>query len=212
MVVRGGVGAVERLHRVEEAVERELAHGNVEGRKAELAGERATTGGLDVDDPVGAVAIVVEVVRELELDGIGDRCVEDVRGLRPGDELTAEISEGEVGLAGDDVVGEGGDLLQIGLVADLGSAEDDDEVWVETTEDRDQFGGGPDVPDVDTQSEDGRSSHEDLLGDVERALVDVELADRGKGLEIAEIGQEITQPERRVGELGVEGREQDPRA
>lgn len=201
----------ERLHGVKEAVERELADGDVERGQAELAGEGATTGGLDVDDPVGAVAFVVEVVGELELDGIGDRGVEDVLGLRASDELAAEIGEREVGLARDDVMGEGGDLLLVGLVTDLGSAEDDDEIRIEAPEDRDQLGGGADIPDVDAKTEDGWAAGEDLLGDVERALVDVELADGSDGLELAQIGQQVTQPERRVGELGVERRQEDPR-
>lgn len=200
----------ERLHGPEEAVERELADGNVERGQAELAGEGATTGGLDIDHPVGAVAFVVEVVGELEMGGIGDRGVEDVRELRAGDELAAEIGEREVRLARDDVMGEGGDLLLVGLVTDLGSAEDDDEIGIEAPEDRDQLGGGPDVPDVDAKAEDGWAAGEDLLGDVERALVDVELADGSEGLEFAQIGQQVTQPERRVWELGVERGEEDP--
>ena len=200
----------QRLHRVEKAVEGELTDGNVEGREAEFAGEGTTTGGLDVDDAVGAIALVVEGVGELELGRIRDRGVDRVGRFLAGDELPAEVGEGEVGFAGDDVVGERGDLLLIGLVAYLGSAQDDDEVGIETAEDGDQFGRGPDIPDVDTQPEDGRTPGEDLLGDVEWTLVDVELPEGGKGLEFTKVGQQVTQPERRVRKLGVERGEQDP--
>ena len=42
-------------------------HGCVERREAELAGERATSGGLDVDDSVFEVLIRVELVRRGKL-------------------------------------------------------------------------------------------------------------------------------------------------
>ena len=200
----------QRLHRVEKAIEGELADRDVEGREAEFAGERATAGSLDVDDPMRTIAFVVEGIGELELGRIRDRGVDRVGRFLTGDELPAEVGEREVGFTGDDVVGERGDLLLIGLVAHLGSAQDDDEIGIETAEDGDQFGRGPDVPDVDTQPKNGRASDQDLLGDVERTLVDVELPEGGKGLEFTEVGQQVTQPERRVRKLGVERGEQDP--
>lgn len=68
------------LHGVEEAVEGERPDGNLEGRQAELAGERTAAGGFDVEDPVGEVGVGVLVVRQCHLREVGQRGVEDVGG------------------------------------------------------------------------------------------------------------------------------------
>ena len=44
-----------------------LAHRDVERGKAKLAGERAAARGLDVDDPVGDVPVIIEVVGQSQL-------------------------------------------------------------------------------------------------------------------------------------------------
>ncbi len=97
----------------------------------------------------------------------------------------------------------------VGLVTDLGAAEDDDEVWAELAEEGDEFGGGADIPDVDADADEGGVEGEDLFGDVDGALVDVEFADGGVGLEFGEVGEEVAQAEGGVGITGVEGGEED---
>ena len=115
------------------------------------------------------------------------------------------MGEGEVGFAGDDVVGEVADFLFGGFVADFGSAEDDDGLGAETFEVGDELGGGGDVPDVDADSDDFWILREDGFEDVDGALVDVEFEDGGTGGEGAEVGQEIAQTEGGMSVAGVEG-------
>ena len=70
--------------------------------------------------------------------------------------LAAERREGQIALAGDDVIGEPRDLLLIGLVTDLGAAENHDHVGGDSL----QIGHQPSrlihVPDVNAESHDGR--------------------------------------------------------
>jgi hypothetical protein len=60
-----------------EFVQGNLAHWNVERGETELAGEGAATGGLDVDNAVSNVFVVVEIVRENELAKVREFSVED---------------------------------------------------------------------------------------------------------------------------------------
>jgi len=91
---------------LEERFEGEGADGHVEGREAELAGERAAAGRLDVDRAVFEVVIGVFRVGGQESGGIGEWGMEDVWDVVvAGQEVAADVGEGEVGLACDDVVG-----------------------------------------------------------------------------------------------------------
>jgi hypothetical protein len=55
--------------------------------------------------------------------------------------------------------------------------------------------GGAGVPDVHAESEEARVRLEQRLGDVEGALIDVELEDRGPRSQLPEVGDEATHPE-----------------
>lgn len=66
-----------------------------------------------------------------------------------GEELLAEGGEGEIGFAGDDVVGEVAEGLGFGFVGDFRAAENDREMGGEAFEEADELGGLVDVPDVD---------------------------------------------------------------
>lgn len=208
-----GAAVEQALETGEEGFERELAHRDVERREAELAGERATSGGLDIEHAVGEVVVVVVGVRELEPGQVGDGGVEDARrrwggGLEQG---PAEVGEREVGFAGDGVIREGDDFLALGFVADLGAAEDDAEFGSEAFEQGDDLEGWADVPDVDAESEDTGLLGEQGFDDFERGLFDLEFGDGGARLEIAEVGEQVAQAERGVDEFGVERAEQDVR-
>ncbi len=68
-----------------------------------------------------------------------------------------------------------------------------------------------DVPNINAQAEDFWLARQQGLRDVERALVDVELRQGRARLQLAEIGEEIAQPERGVDELRVERGKDDVR-
>ena len=64
--------AVEQpLQFAEQRGQRRLPHGDVERRQAELAGERAAARGLDIDDAVRDVVVVVEIVGQRQLGELG---------------------------------------------------------------------------------------------------------------------------------------------
>ncbi len=119
--------------------------------------------------------------------------------------MRAEAREGEVGFAGDDVIGESADFLLIGFVADFGAAEDEGGSGQGAFQFGYELQRGRCVPDVNTDADDGG-----LLGDNRRhnffdALIDVELKDAGARLERAEIGHQIAQSKGGVCPAGVEG-------
>src|SRR5882672_2447579 len=55
------------LQFLEEFRQRRLPDWNVEGRKAELAGERAASRCLDINDPMGNVPLAIKLVRQSQL-------------------------------------------------------------------------------------------------------------------------------------------------
>ena len=133
-------GAVHKLELPHAAVEQalqvleqrgqgSLPHRDVERREAELARERAAARGLDIDDAVRHVLVVVEIVGQRELRELGQLGGDDLAGGPfPREQLRADLGELQVRLAGDDVVGQLHDGLGLGFVADLRPAEDDRDV------------------------------------------------------------------------------------
>ncbi len=187
-----------------------MPHGDVQGREAELARERAAARGLDVDDAVRDVLVVVEIVRQRQVGEFGQRGGNDLRGgAFAGEQLTAEAGEGQVRLAGDDVVGQLRDGLGLGFVADLRPAEDDREVRAEAFEGGDKLGCGRDVPDVNAEADDLRVPRQERFGDVDGSLVDIEFDNGGGVAQRAEVGEQVAQPEGGVDILRVERRQDD---
>ena len=107
------------------------------------------------------------------------------------------------------MVGEGDDGLVFGFVADLGSTEDDFEVRAEAFQCGNDFEGWIGIPDINAEADDFRVLGEKDFGDVERALIDIELDESGAGLERAEVGKEVAEAERGVDVFGVKGGEDD---
>ena len=156
------------------------------------------------------VVIVVEIVGQGEPRHVGQFRRDDFgRGLFAAQQLPADFGEFQIRLAGDDVIGQRDDGLRLPFVTHLRPAEDDRRLW------RHAADGGHDlqrfrhVPDVDAEADDARRAGQQHLGDVERALVDVELDEARARLERAEIRHQVTQAERRVNVLGVERGEDD---
>lgn len=130
-------------------------------------------------------------------------------GQGMGEQLAAQVGEGEVCLAGEGVVGEADDLLFPGFVAHLGAAQHEDDLGSEALEEGDQFQGWAGVPDVDAEADDARVPGQQGLRDFERRLLDFELHDLGAGAQVAQVGEQASEPEGRVDELRVEGGEDD---
>jgi hypothetical protein len=196
----------------EKAGERECADCGVQGRETEFAREGAAAGGFYIDDAMGDVVVGVEVVRQGELVQVRQGGVDQFKvGAMVIEEVMAEAREGKVGFACDDVIGELNDGLERGFVGDFGAAEDDEEIRAKTFKECDEFGGRCDVPDVDAEAEYARIGLEDAFGDIERALLEIELEELGLGLEGAEVGEEIAEAEGGVNVFGVDGGEEDVR-
>lgn len=194
----------------EEAVEGEAVEVLVEGGEAEFAGEGAAAGGFDVDDAVGDVFVGVEVVGEGDEVGVGGRGGDEAFGGRgSGEEVAAKLGEGEVGFAGEDVVGGLADGLVVDFVADFGAAEDDEEVGAEAAEEEDGFGDEGDVPDVDAEACDAGVVAEDVFGEVEGSDAKVAFEEGGLILEVAEVGKEVAEPEGGMAIAGVDRGEDD---
>jgi hypothetical protein len=159
---------------------------------------------------MGDVVVGVEVVRQAEPVQVGQGRVDQFKvGAIVIEDVVAEAGEGEVGFAGDDVIGELNDGLEGRFVGDFGSAQDDEEIWAKTFEECDELRGGRDVPDVDAEAEDTRIGLQDAFGDIERALLEIELEELRLRLEGTEVSEEIAQAEGGVDVFGVEGGEND---
>jgi hypothetical protein len=216
-----GAALEESVHGGEERFQGKGTDGEVEGGQAELAGEGATTGGFHVEDAMGEVVIGIELVGEGELGEVGEGGGDDAgkgggkgriggRGVgRRGKQGSAQMGEGQVSFAGEGMIGEGDDLLLIGFVADLGAAEDDDEVGLEAFEEGHDLLGLADVPDIDAEADDAGLLGEDGFDDVGGVLLEIELEEGGARLKIGEIGVEVAQAEGGMNIAGIEGGEDD---
>ena len=153
------------------------------------------------------VLIGVEIVGKRELAELRHGRGHDFgRGLFAGEKLAADFSKLQVRLTRDHVIRQCDDGLLLGLVADLGSAENDREVRAHALDGSDDFGGFGDVPDVNAEPQNLRLPREQCLGDVEWTLVDVELRDGRARFQLAEIGHEVAQAKGGVNVLRVERR------
>ncbi len=117
----------------------------------------------------------------------------------------------EVGFALDDIVGDLADGLLFRFVADLGAAEDDCDIGPELFEEADDLETFPYVPDIDAESDNFRGLLEDGFDRFEGALLEVEFEDGCPGLEVAEVGEEVSQAERGVDVFCVQGCEDNIR-
>jgi hypothetical protein len=115
----------------------------------------------------------------------------------------AHFTEFEIGLAGDDIIRQGHDGLRLQFVTHLGTAKDNDRFRGHTLDGRNDFAGFLHVPDVNAKANDARLPGQQHFGDVERALVNIELHDAGARLQVAKVRHQIAQPKRRVDVLGV---------
>jgi|GEM_PF-6670378 len=102
------------------------------------------------------------------------------------------------------MIREAHDLLPLRLMADLWTAQDDDEVGTKTLQDRNQLGRGSHIPDVDAQTEDSRVLTQDGLCDLEDGLVDIELEETCPGPEVTEVGHQVAQSKGRVEVAGIQ--------
>ena len=75
---------VQLLHRHQKGIQWELTYWDLEGAQAELAGERASPRGLDVNHSVFEVACLVEVVRQRQGRHIGHGCGDELGRARVG--------------------------------------------------------------------------------------------------------------------------------
>src|SRR5260221_10362830 len=205
-------GIEQALHVVEQCWQRNLAHRNVERRQTKLAGERTTARRLDVDDAMRDVVFSVEIVRQDDPGKVrqfsGDGFWKNTarRSLAPPfQQYLAHFAKLQIRFAGDDVVGKFNNGLAVRFIADLRAAENDFDVRAYAFDGGDDFRGGRDVPDVNTEADDLGIAGEQHFRDVQRTLVDVELDQAGVGAQRTQVGHEITQAERGMDVFRVEG-------
>src|SRR5205085_4711491 len=118
---------------------------------------------------------------------------------------------GQVRFARDHVVRQFGDPLTLGFVTYFGAAEDDYNVWTDPLERGNDLGCLGHIPNINAKPNDFGTFGQQLFNDVERLLVDVELAQRCTIGERPEVGQEVAQPKGSMNIFGVEGGEDDIR-
>jgi len=154
----------------------------------------------------------VKRVGELQLCGIGQFGGNDfLRRQLPCKQAVAYLGEFQVGLAEDHHVGKRADFLFLRLVADLRAAEHNRNRGGDAFEHPHHFQGLPRIPNIHPQADNRGSLRQQLLDDVQRPLVDVELRDARPGSEATHIRRQVAQAERGVNILGVEGAKEDRR-
>ena len=118
--------------------------------------------------------------------------------------------QGDFTLAFDDVMGQGADGLLVDFVADLGAADDDDDVRRHRPQDLRHLEHEGGVPDVDAQPHQTRAALQDGFDDIGGAVVDGALEDRRTGLQgLAQVRLQVAQGKRGVGPAGIERHEDD---
>ncbi len=166
---------------------------------------------------MGNVVGGVPVVRQYQVADRRWRCLrldqprQVGRAGRVGQAGAAERGKRQVGFAADHVIGELADRLLLGLVADFRPAHDDDQVRLQPFQVGYQLGRDPHIPDIHPEPDDPRTVTQDLLGQVNSALADLELEQLRARRQVAEVGQQVSQPERRMRVPRVAGGQDDIR-
>jgi Glycosyl hydrolases family 35 len=200
----------QRLHRRQKLVQRYIAHGNIQRRQAELAGERTSTRGLDVDHAMLKVFLIVQVIGQDERGHFRQRRRDDlrIRALAV-QEPPAQLGEFQIGLARDDVIGQSTDFLRIRFVTDLRSTDDDGHIGPNALKFGHELRRRGDVPDINSQADDLGIMAKDRLHGVGGPPTDVEFQHQRLGTQRSQIGHQIAQPKRRMGVAGVESGQND---
>lgn len=201
---------VQPPHLQQEALRIERHRGAVERGQAELAPERATARGFDIEDAMAQVVVAEPGVGRLQLVGC-ERLAGDQprgRGLTV-EHLPAQLRERHVAGAGDHEIGVAADRLRIGFVADFRAAQHQRELRRDAPQDGHQPRGFFGVPDVDPESDDPRRALENALGQRLAARADHELQDLAARLQRSHVRVQVAQPERCVAVSAVQRDEED---
>ena len=91
------------------------------------------------------------------------------------------------------MVGKSNDFLFFRFKAHLGTAKNDDQFRPDALERGHHLCGFRNVPDVHAQTDDARILRQHDLGDIERALVNVEFEQDGPIPQLTKIGKQIAQ-------------------
>ena len=198
------------LQRLQKAVERELPHGDVERREAELARVGTAPGCLDVDHAMGDVFVAIAVVRQAYAIEDRQKGLDHLAiGAMAVQNFTAQGGEGQIGLSRDDIVGQANDLLLVEFVTDLGTADHDGDLRLRAFEFGNQACRRVDVPDIDADPHDVRIALENRFDGGGGRGVGDEFDELGPLGQFLHIGQQITQAECGMCVAGIERREDD---
>lgn len=196
---------VQIIHGSQESFQFERRGSLVQRRQTEFAFERTAARGFDIDHAVLDVLVAVTGVRQLQLIERDDLALDDLcSGDAPCQQLRAELPETDLARPLDHIIGKPGHVGMIGKVTDFRPAQHDDRLRSDLFYQGDDLADLFHVPDVNAKTDDGRLMPQDLLDDIERALVDGEFFDAGARLQIAQIGVQITQSKRSMDVTGVE--------
>src|ERR1039458_127975 len=205
--------AVEQpLHCRQKLVERSVTDRDVERRQAKLTLKRAAARCFHIEAAVCDVGVRVQFIRQRQAIKIGQGSGNDFHLWRISPEgLLAHFGKCQIGLTGDDVIGQPDDFLLVAFVADLRAAEDDDQFRPQPLQVRHHLQRLGCVPDVHPNADDLRLIAENRLNDIDRPLIDVELQNPRLRLEFAQVRHQVPQPERAMRVLRIQRGEDDVR-
>ncbi len=205
-----GAAVVQTLEFAEKTFHLEGPCGLVQRGQAEFAFERAAARSFDINETARDVFIRVFTVGQRD---VGERRLlagmDFLRRCLAGKNVGAKLRKSHVAPAGDNVIGQRADALLLRFVADLGAADDDDDVRGHTFEDRHHARGFLDIPDIDAETDQPRRIRQQAFGDVRRAVAEHEFADAGFLAQGAHVGAQTAQAQRRMYIPGVDGGESD---
>ncbi|MNY43738.1 hypothetical protein D3C86_1787170 [compost metagenome] len=130
-------------------------------------------------------------------------------GLGAVQDLVAHLGEGHVAPAGDHIVRQARNLLLVGLVRYLRSAQHHDNLRRHALQHAHHFVGLFDVPYIDAETDDARLVRQDALHDLRGLGADHELLDPGLLLQLPHVRKQVAQAQGSMGVARIEGREQD---
>src|SRR5439155_6362220 len=120
-----------------------------------------------------------------------------------------DLGELHVRLAGDYVIGERDDLLPARLEAHFRSANDDRQVGTDFFQNAHHLRCQRRVPNVNAEADNARLLREDALGDLDRALLEIELHYPRVAEQLAHVREQVAQTECGVDVLRVERGQDD---
>ena len=182
----------------------------IQRRQAKFALERTAARRLHVERAMGDVFIAVQRIGRHDLSQRRlHACMHFHQGLRPVQNLPAQLRKSDVAPAGYQIVGQLHYRLFAEFIRHFRAAQHDNQLRCNPLQHGDDPGGFLDIPYIDAEADDARLLRQQLFDDVRRSGANHEFLHACRRLQVPHICQQVTQTQRSVRIAGIEGGQQN---